>query len=63
MIFDATVPSQRYRYQKTILQHLIFFCKNEACVNCGTLNATTLIWLLKGYNSFEIHQVKISSSD
>jgi hypothetical protein len=22
------------------------FCKNEACVNCGTLNATTLIWLL-----------------
>ena len=20
-------------------------CKNEACVNCGTLNATTLIWL------------------
>ena len=23
-----------------------FFCKNEACVNCGTLNATTLIWLL-----------------
>ena len=22
-----------------------FFCKNEACVNCGTLNATTLIWL------------------
>ena len=25
---------------------LLFFCKNEACVNCGTLNATTLIWLL-----------------
>ena len=24
-----------------------FFCKNEACVNCGTLNPTTLIWLLK----------------
>jgi hypothetical protein len=23
-----------------------FFCKNEACVNCGTLNATTLIRLL-----------------
>ena len=23
-----------------------FFCKNEACVKCGTLNATTLIWLL-----------------
>ena len=23
----------------------IFFCKNEACVNCGTLNATSLIWL------------------
>ena len=22
-----------------------FFCENEACVNCGTLNATTLIWL------------------
>ena len=38
-------PSQRYRYQKNILQHLIF-CKNEASVNCGTLNATTLIWLL-----------------
>ena len=25
-----------------------FFCKNEACVNCGTLNATTLIWLVVG---------------
>ena len=25
-----------------------FFCKNEACVNCGTLNAITLIWLLEG---------------
>ena len=36
MIFDATVPYQHYRYQKTILQHLIFFCKNEACVNCET---------------------------
>ena len=39
------MPSQRYRYQKNIL-HCLFFCKNEACVNCGTLNATTLIWLL-----------------
>ena len=28
------MPSQCYRYQKTILQRLIF-CKNEACVNCG----------------------------
>jgi hypothetical protein len=36
------VPSQCYRYQKNILQRLIF-CKNEACVNCGTLNTTTLI--------------------
>ena len=24
------------------------FCKNEACVNCGTLNATTLICLVRG---------------
>ena len=24
----------------------LFFCKNEACVNCGTSSATTLIWLL-----------------
>ena len=24
------------------------FCKNEAFVNCGTINATTLIWLLSG---------------
>ena len=29
---------------KNILQRLIF-CKDKACVNCGTLNATTLIWL------------------
>ena len=41
-----TVLSQPYRYQKNILQCLIIFCKNEACVNCGTLNTTTLIWLL-----------------
>ena len=27
MIFEATVPSQRYRYQINILQHLIFFIK------------------------------------
>ena len=39
------MPSQRYRYQKMILQRLIF-CKNEACVNCGKENATTLTWLL-----------------
>ena len=25
-----------------------FFCKDEACVNCGTLNATTLMLLLVG---------------
>ena len=28
-----------------------FFCKNEACVNCGSLNATTLIWLGAVYQS------------
>ena len=28
-----------------------FFCKNEACVNCGTLNATTLIWLVRRWDS------------
>ena len=36
------MPSQRYWCQKNILR---FFCKNEACVNCGTLKDTTLIWL------------------
>ena len=37
MIFDTTaVASHHYRYQKTILQHLIFFCKNEAFVNSET---------------------------
>ena len=25
-----------------------FFCINEACVNCGKENATTLTWLLRG---------------
>ena len=25
-----------------------FFCKDEACVNCGTLNAKTLMLLLVG---------------
>ena len=40
------MPSQRYRYQKMILQRLIF-CINEACVNCGKENATTLTWLLR----------------
>ena len=40
MIFGTNVPSQRYRSQENILQHLIFFCKNEACVNCVGLNVT-----------------------
>jgi hypothetical protein len=44
MIFDDTVPSQYYSYQKKILQHLIFFCKNEACVNCDTHNVTKEIF-------------------
>ena len=34
-----------FQYQKDILQRLIF-SKNEVCVNLGTLNATTLIWLV-----------------
>ena len=33
---EALLPSQHYRYQKNISQCLIFFCKNKACVNCGT---------------------------
>ena len=33
-------------YIKKPFCNVWFFCKNEACVNCGTLNATTLIWLL-----------------
>ena len=41
----GSVPSQRYIYQKNIFQHIIF-CKNETCANCGTLNVTTLIWLV-----------------
>ena len=54
LIFGDTVLSQRKRYQKNILQCLIF-CKNEACVNCGTLNATTLIWLLRGCTIFVVN--------
>ena len=27
-----------------------FFCINEACVNCGKENATTLTWLPGGQN-------------
>ena len=30
-----------------------FFCKNEVCVNCGTLNATTPIWLLIDWKGFQ----------
>ena len=52
MIFDATVPSQRYRYQKNIFQHLIVFCKNEVCVNCVGLNVTKLILLLSIFFCF-----------
>ena len=46
MISNATVPSQGYRYQKNILQCLIFFCKNEACVNCETHTLLTLLRIL-----------------
>ena len=35
-----------------------FSCKNEACVNCGTLNATNLIWLLWGDNAGTAHSLK-----
>ena len=45
--------TQHYRYQKNILQSL-FFCKNEACVNCHNLNATTLIWLPAAKPSVDI---------
>ena len=31
----SSVPSQRYRYQKTILQHLIFFLEWSLCQLCG----------------------------
>ena len=48
MIFDATVPSQRYRFQKTILQRLIFLVKMELVSSVLHINATTLIWLLRG---------------
>ena len=35
-IIGDTVLSQHYRYKKkNILQRMIF-CKNEACLNCGT---------------------------
>ena len=44
------MPSHRYRYKKKIC-NILFFCKNEACVNCGSLNATTLIWLGAVYQS------------
>ena len=37
------VPSHFYRYKKS---NVWLFCKKEACVNCGALNATTLIWLV-----------------
>ena len=33
---------------KKIFCNAWFFCKNEACVNCGKENATTLTWLLRG---------------
>ena len=29
-------PISALQISKNILQHLIFFCKNEAFVNCGT---------------------------
>ena len=41
------VPSLCYKYQKNILQHLIF-CKNQACANCIGWNAATVIWLKTG---------------
>ena len=33
---------------KKLFCNVWFFCINEACVNCGKENATTLTWLLKG---------------
>ena len=41
-----------------------FFCKNEASVNCGTLNATTLIWLLVlGYKKKMKETLKADNSN
>ena len=51
--------SQFSYHQKNHFATFDFFCKNEACVNCGTLNATTLIWLLSariGYLSLIFKQ-------
>ena len=42
MIFDTTVPSQCYRYQKVILQRLIFFVKMKLVSIVVHINATTL---------------------
>ena len=35
--------------------HVWFFCINEACVNCGKENSTTLSWLLWGLSTAGIH--------
>ena len=38
IIFDATVPSQHYRYKNKHFAALDSFVKNKACVNCVGLN-------------------------
>ena len=38
-----------------------FFCKNEACVNCGKESATTLTWLLVGMLSYVVCNCHIPS--
>ena len=51
-IFDATVLSQRYRYQKHILQWgFDFFAKMKLVSNVAHINATMLTWLLLVQNA------------
>ena len=47
-IFGNTVLSQRYRYQKNILQCLIFFVKMKLVSTMVHINTTTSICLLQG---------------
>ena len=45
IIFGAKIEISGTKWVEKTPIYLVF-SKNEACVNCGTLNATTLIWLL-----------------
>ena len=53
MIFDTTVPSQHYRYQKKHFAMFDYFVKTKLVSTVQHINSTIKTWLLAGQRGDE----------